>query len=983
MVSPLLASDSSTTRRVSTLLDPKTFFNRLYLKLLANRDCANITSADDLASLFQMVYQNKLGATLPKLTHLEHTAADIIAQDLINLRRWIESRNMHRLYLFAGKQATFEAWREVVEVSFWILAKSSTTPTLSLQPSSSVLSHLGDIGSLADQYLSSSNSFRGSGFHTLCLAVLNQLLTELCVTEHCPPSIRLLASGTLLHIASFLNSDDLAFDCGDNSSALSVKELAGQLTRIVYSLTELLLQTKPSSQRMRANLYGCLGYLLRFGRFMASQENRDSRGTSLILPECLSAMHSAANPSSHWARTNVAHLTELTDAFALHCLLVCDLIQSHAITQMAAFTFSELLITFDRSTRDLTSFLCQRTILQHLVDSTIEDLASVESFITSTASGFADENECVVDGTTNMSSAAISAFHLYRAKLSLLCRLATTTSGAKALILSGVINSLADRAIFSAFDVSNFYADTLDILCGTPERQHCKWLDFSSVLHTVTRLHSDINVLPDTAIFRKLLTSVTEKSREENEVHLSWSGVVLPTIALLKSILITLGPAHLCANQQVLNFLYTHSGSLITDETALGNTLSYFLNHSPDTISRRGFSCLTQWLAMEVCLTEVFVLISCTHIAGLDEFSALQREVVQSRIIRHVLCLLPAIFLDDPSVIGRSATEKPSPHRGTLGLEYLLCETQQVQLMHQLISVCVAAGGGSELTTVGSKSTKERVLGTLMGHLINVDAKDPLASMVLFMQALSWSLARLSRFEELCWCLSNLSLFEQSDAAESSEGLPKGEDRYTEKVSTHILHRRMPFKNGKLTTNELRQAYSIIFNGDSTTSAPATNSSGIDGYQRELSYLQANVSVGLCLIRVQLRFLATMCQKIAYIIWRYMDYYMNSVESPTKQTLTPVVPQSLSIRRLGSDSLAGALSTKSPRRTDLTDGQKAELKPDRSTIKQRLPSLLKPEVMTGLARLSEASYLNPNERLFIQVMKHRLERLVPRTTAEG
>ncbi|KAF6772378.1 hypothetical protein AHF37_08594 [Paragonimus kellicotti] len=583
VVSPLLASDSLAVRKVSTLLNSRVLLNRLYLKLLIARINVSPVSAEHLAGVFAIADQGDLVQSVAIHTpQTESGGLAILAKDVASLHRWIEARNVYRLRLYAGKQAAFEAWRQLVEIGSGLIATNPATSfplvpfTSSHSSSSALLSLVTDFG--GGTIVSGSDSIRraracSSSF--VSLNVCHCLLVELCATEE----------HTVHHSSVGLGYHQVTANWTDTNgqSVANIKLAASLLTRIVLLLVQLTLQTKSSAQRMRANFYGALCFMLSFGRLLSHCDSEDSSFSNvhLIPNECLSAIKTGFKipQFSHWSQNELLKGSDYTDVPALYCLLAWDLVRGHAITQMAVLSLLELMLVIDRSPRDLLSFLCCQTVLQHLVESIPEDLSTVETFLTSSSllcTDFVTSGEDM----TNAVTVATTAFHMYRAKLSLVCRLATSPVGAKALSQSDIVNSLAGCTIFSASTLANSYADGLDALYSTVDSIPQK--STGGVVHTLMRRVSRLqSTLADT------------NSSDELVLH-----------KLLNSVPIILG-----INQQVFNFLYTHSDALLSEDTSLGSALTHFLNSSSPVSSMPGIGWLLQWLAAQTSLTELFVLV--------------------------------------------------------------------------------------------------------------------------------------------------------------------------------------------------------------------------------------------------------------------------------------------------------------------------------------------------------------------------------------
>ncbi|KAF8568536.1 hypothetical protein P879_01301 [Paragonimus westermani] len=1021
VVSPLLVSDSLAVRKVSTLLNSRVLLNRLYLKLLIARMKVNPVSAEQLAGVFATADQgDPVQSVAIHNPPTDSGGLAILAKDVANLHRWIEARNIYRLRLYAGKQAAFEAWRQLVEIGSGLIATNPATSfplvpfTSSHSPSSALLSLVTDFG--GGTIVSGNESVRRAracSSSLVSLTVCHRLLVELCASENTPSTIRLLASGTVLHLASYLASDQVTASWTDvnGQSVTTIKQAASLLTRIVLLLVRLTLQTKSSAQRMRANFYGALCFMLGFGRLLSHCDSEDSSFSNvhLIPNECLSAIKTGFKipQFSHWSQTELLKGSDFTGLPALYCLLAWDLVRGHVITQMAVLSLLESMLFIDRSPRDLLSFLCCQTVLQHLVDSIPEDLSAVETFLTSSSLLCTDVLTSDED-MTNAATVVTTAFHMYRAKLSLMCRLATGPVGAKALSQSNIVNSLASCTIFSASTLANSYADGLDMLYSAVDSIPQK--STGGVVHALMRRVSRLQpILADTnssdeSVLHKLLNSISaDEANGPEDSGISWSGILLPAVRLFKTLLITLGPNHVGVSQQVFNFLYTHSDALLSEDTSLGSALIHFLNSSRPVSSMPGIGWLLQWLAAQTSLTGLFVLVCrcqpTTFGDNTDEYSTLQREVVQARIVRHTLNFLSTIIMDDAGVLGNELRPSTtvSSQRSSIGLEHLLCETQQFQLVCQLISVFTASLSCTEsILPAGIKSPGPRPLHSLLSLPIHGDPNGTQTGLTFVFRLLSWAFMNLTRLEEVCCGLANLNLFTTLSKSEDvCPAVRKQTDieylhRTGHTVARWLLHLQRSQLN-QLSTDELRQVSATIFS--CSTRLLFGNSSdlllGVDGHQRETVFLRAFVSIGISLLRLQLNSLIDMCQQLAYILWRNLDYQMNSTDAGVSDSFVQTLQKSVTplhrsaIRRLQDGPVPGSVVNPSPRQMAAAgDGLSTEIKNERAVLKQQLPSLLTPHLFESMDLFSKAAYLEENQRLFMQAMRQRLERLALRTVIQ-
>ncbi|TGZ75085.1 hypothetical protein CRM22_000586 [Opisthorchis felineus] len=1003
MACPLLASDSVAIRKVSTLLDAGLCLNHLYLKLVASRTTLGPLSTEDFANLFAVAYEGSSSHPTTQRPPMGTPSLIELAQDLRKLCQWIEARNAYRLHLYAGKQAAFEAWREVVEIGTGVLTRHiSLSESAASFTSQDALSGLTELGALT---ASPASRPRPRPFHMICLDMVSRLSEELCETETTPSTIRLLASGTLLHLSSYLTSVEMMMQWNEETFHPDYTQAGSLLISVVGLWTRMILQCKSSAQRMRANFYGTLAHLLRFGQFLAQRmpENQPDSNRRHALQGCLSAIASASKLSvSHWAESEVLRGSDTSAGVStFHCLLAWDLLRGHTVTQMAVLSVLELILTIDRSSRDLLMFLCRQSILQQLVDSIPEDLKAVESFLNSVA--MAEDDELRVNGElASAATVATSAFHMYRAKMALFSRLATSLTGAKSLLQCDAVSMLTACAIYSASTLANSYADGLDSLYASAsalsnvdvERGDSKVAQLLSRVMATSQCDG-MDMHFDDCILHRLICARSDSSTAESTI--TWPGVLLPVVDLFKTILITLGPSHVYANQQVIGFLYAHSDAVLVEETVLGSALVHFLGRT-DWMSEitgadgsLGTVWLMQWLHAQTNLVELFALVSRTEgvSTGMDEYSVIQSEVVRSRILRNSISLLPTL-LAEPQPSAKPLTGVFNQHRH-LVFDHMLCRTQQLNLIRHLVSVCVASLDRSSLdASLPAPSKNIQPLFTLLKTSDQGDSSSGQVQLTFILHLVSWALNQLARVEDLCVGLANLNIF--NSLAKLDDAGSKSFQQSSEESPIHVgcpavrllLHERV--RSNDLSMDQLRQLCTLLFTSVPRLVGCSTPFLGLDSHHPETELLRNCTAVGVSFLRLQLNSLVGICEQGIYISWRFLNHYLNRPDPAAAASLTP---------RIQSATKFHGSQTRQPqtRRVDRTPeynrlAYKRELpgahvpadeRSEPEIIREMLPSLLRPELLESVRQLSKASYLKANQRLFIQAMHHRLEQMVPRT----
>ncbi|CAL8096385.1 unnamed protein product [Calicophoron daubneyi] len=1027
---PLLFADSNAVRKVSTIIDPMTFLNRLYVRLLGSRKCAQFTP-DDLAGLFTLAYEEQSNLSLPQWANTDNANITLLAQDIVKTNQWIEKRNMYRLRLYAGKHAAMESWREVLEISLGLLANGyCTSIPQSLYSTDANLSSLYSIAARG----SIPSVGRSRSLQLVCLNVLSQMLGELCASDTASSTLRLLISGTCLNLCSFLQCSD-SFGPSSTSAdresetahnLLDLKLSASTLVSVVGLVANSILQTKSSAQRMRANFYGSLCFLLRFAQSLTIQLSKDDHesGTILVKPECISAIASASRAvASHWSQTEFEKNADVSDMTSMYCLLNWDLLRGHPVTRMAAMSLFELLIWCNRSAGDLVYFLRKQGTVQHLVESIPEDLTAVESFMMSLAQPTGDDGQLISDFAAD-SSAATTSFHIYRSKMSLLCRAAATPSGAKLLAQCDVLNSLANCGIFSSSTFANCYAYGLDSLyaCGEGilnQQSSARVQSGGSLSYTLRWISRLVQKFGDStlvdqeeSVLYTIIDSISSECgldipatggsvTEADSNGITWSGVMLPALRLIKTLLTTLGPTHTQLCQQTFNFLYTHSDALLTEENALGSSLVTYLSRMdwsnatlPSKVAGAGW--LVQWLAGETSLVALFIHVlrayAVNNAQNMDEYSNLQREVMHSRIVRHVVNLLSTVVAHVPHPLSTQSSSCPNSQAG---FEHLVCKTQQIWLVRHLMNVCVASLGACDtpFLTVNNPRSLFSVL-EISSRTACDDHSTVRCGLSLVLQVLTWSYNELTHWEQIASSLANLNVFE---ARLRSEGLSTPSKAREVGVDSRLYGQPvaqllLPDALGQdLSTDELRQACQLIFNCPSRLLGSSDVVLGIDGHHREVVLLRRFLSIGLCLIRIQLRSLIAIAAQSAYIAWRYLTYYLSPndqmLETPAPEISSPVSVlhrKQSSLRRLQDSPYSRnvRIQPETPKlnQTNLSsDG--SSFKKEAAALKEQLPHILIADLFECMTRLSKAAYLESNQRLFLQVMQRRLERFATRPDA--
>ncbi|CAH8459245.1 unnamed protein product [Heterobilharzia americana] len=458
----LLTSDSNAARSLSTMIHFKIFLMSLYIKLVGLRSDMDTYTHEDLNRLLTLTFEQVFDVSISAhdLSSLElfnaassSTSVSTLIKQISAVREWIDTRNIHGLQLYVGKQAAIEAWRQAVEISLGLLTNqpyygNKVQKSSQLVPCVSSYLHSELISVIRDGGLNDSIECKPQlrPVPVLCMDVLVLLLSQICAIKEVPQTIRLLASGTCLTLCSFLHCQSNIISMKSNVSESGGvnkctyhKHWSSLLVSLMGLLIRSIVRTKTSTQRMRANYYGSLCYVIRFCRNLGQSLKEDKMASSDFksLSECFSVFTSS---SVSGFDTNHSGSVDPSDLNQLHSMLITDLIHGHTVTQMAAMSLLELLVSFDRCSQQLISHLDTQGTIQHILDTVMEDLNTISKFLTSIDTGMLDDSSAAhnnrrshlpVDPIGSCISTAVSAFLLYQSKMSLLCRIGSYPVGAK------------------------------------------------------------------------------------------------------------------------------------------------------------------------------------------------------------------------------------------------------------------------------------------------------------------------------------------------------------------------------------------------------------------------------------------------------------------------------------------------------------------------------------------------------------------------
>lgn len=209
----------------------------------------------------------------------------------------------------------------------------------------------------------------------------------------------------------------------------SLMTYSSSILAVLKSLLECLVQTGSGFQRVRANYYGALLNLLRVVQRPAEVERRSGSALERVIQD----------PSSDTERLRQSHAETLFSYSDQLMEVICrDVCGSHEVTQMLSLATLDAVVSLDVHQHWL-SYLSRKGYLRHLVSS----LSSADD----------DIRVLLVKGPK--AGASLRSLYVLESKTALFTRLATSPTGAQALLENGLVSKLAEcQAIDLHPDVS-------------------------------------------------------------------------------------------------------------------------------------------------------------------------------------------------------------------------------------------------------------------------------------------------------------------------------------------------------------------------------------------------------------------------------------------------------------------------------------------------------------------------------------------------
>ncbi|KAL5110330.1 hypothetical protein TcWFU_004970 [Taenia crassiceps] len=930
-----------------------------------------VTAVPSGASAQAVVEESVLEASrlLPTATATD-SANVSLAADVVE---WARRRNMHRFTLVAGKQAFLEGWRHLTEISLRMLhfLARASPESLGLTTSAASSSTSPGAGSSVSRCL-----------YACTMTLLHCLLSEVSAPESAPAVLKVLASGSCLSLTAFLQL--FALPISASGSMLPLK-VSGTQSIIVITklLLEAVLASKPTQQRVRANYYGALCYVLDVCHRFDQQNSVSSVGGVTEVSAALQAINILSGEDGDVVSSSF--LTVLfTDISSGH----------HPIVPISALGLLCLLLKLDRSSGQIIETVIRDGCLQFCVDSLDDDLVILQQYLMSQADSSMNINKEANEAKGQSDATAV--FYVYQSKMAFLSLAASTQLGARVLVQTSLLDSTLCR--FEPFSGSCL-ADAFNLSVSTcssgnnalPETQSdpLSWLDtyeFSQhLLHVLNQQEAGEPVggspisLIDRLVTSQLLSVSGSNPGASSDFGqcLNWVGILTPALAFAKSLAFTLGPSHVSVVQKVSKFIYTHSDALLTvgasaSTVRLVSALiqECFQEENLASVERQEqvVQATLQWLQGEESLTHLLSFILRSRIPfSLEGPDDLPRELLRSKALRHVFAIIPDLLRNLKNKDNRVLSDNYSPNNARQIFVRNLVITEQLELLRLLVSTCVAVVSTEDefdsfdstcmKNLIFSSSLSTNDLNSDVSLISGVPSSRP--GLHLLFELVTWSTSRLHHLEGLVNPLTrHLPLSFLNGTGEGGDGESEEESRKTssplslDKVLRRLVQLPIDFRSlgGEISTDSLRQVATNVFSiwTPVVGSLLQTNTaSGVDTSQRS-AYLRRFISLGGGLLQAQLTCFVDILEQSVYLLWRHLACFLASVSKPETST------------ELGAD--CNTLRRCSRRLVD-------------AEFIEQLPRKLSFDLLDSITQVSKACYLSSSDQLFLQAMAQRLDRL--------
>jgi len=406
-----------------------------------------------------------------------------ILQEVENVCTHMVDRNTFRECVLV-KRATLDGWRQVVEVMLTAcpeeLLPGDMRSNVILELTQQLLSKVADDDALPE----------------LTSLVSGVLLTLTCHLTQCFHTAKNPDTQIQNSESVFSGCLEDVGSCAAIVSNKTVLGISGSQRTLLYSslqvllkgLIEHIMRSSSSPQRVMANLYGTLLYYLQIAQ---KPRNR----VEVLDAEGVGVGSNIMNGDSEYEKLTLDNMATISsygeNLIEVVCRYACD---GHDVGRMLALSTLNSILAIDKHKAWL-NYMTSKGYVEHFVSSLSQDDLQLASMLTPQPE-------------------PLKALYIYEAKMSLLTRIAQTSSGAQTLLQAGLMQRLAE------FNVIEMRPD----------------------------LHAD---RPDDAGF---IPSVMHRYRQ----------ILFPALKLCLSVLTSMGLENTTANSHVLLFLIGHIDVVMT-----------------------------------------------------------------------------------------------------------------------------------------------------------------------------------------------------------------------------------------------------------------------------------------------------------------------------------------------------------------------------------------------------------------------------------
>ncbi|XP_044732734.1 nuclear pore complex protein Nup205 [Chrysoperla carnea] len=220
------------------------------------------------------------------------------------------------------------------------------------------------------------------------------------------------------------------------------------LQHILRKIAEWIIVSEVTAQKIRINLYGALLHSINIlnVKHTADLENKRVHGSNYV---------NRLDNSKYRFQEPLILLDELSNfGEKLFDILCHDCTGGHDVSKMLSLATIDSMIEMD-SNNERVKFLCLRGYLKHIIDSLLESDNKLRG---------------VLDSTPE----TLRPLYLYESKMTVLCRIAMTRSGAQVLLEQKILGCLATMRVFDYHPEIKQNTNTLDtdLLPSIEKRYH-------------------------------------------------------------------------------------------------------------------------------------------------------------------------------------------------------------------------------------------------------------------------------------------------------------------------------------------------------------------------------------------------------------------------------------------------------------------------------------------------------------------------------